>query len=373
MICPPLFTTLDDLEDKFAANLSSMSAKKPNTLTPDFISKIWCIDEDKAASALQQNTHLNRRSNDTSLSRHYSTNDRMLRYKRNNSLFYTDTFFVTGDGKSRPRGNTCMQIFVSDKGFVDVYPMKRKGQFKDVLRLFCKEIGVPDKLVVDPSGEQTSSSVKNFCNQVCLTLRILEESTQWANRAELYIGLLKEAIRKDLRTSNCPLVLWDYCAERRALIHNLVPQKMFQNSGQTPMTATLGIQGDISNLCNFSWYDWCYYREEGKHQFPFQKYLLGRVLGPTKNEGDSMAQNVLTHRGTIVPRRTLRRLTQDELANAVETKKRDDFDKIILNLLGDSLNLPKTDNLPLDLDLQDFSDVPDLDADSFSSPHQMGR
>lgn len=81
-----------------------------------------------------------------------------------------------------------------------------------------------------------------------------------------------------------------------------------------------------------------------------------------------MAQNVLTHRGTIVPRRTLRRLTQDELANAVETKKRDDFDKIILNLLGDSLNLPKTDNLPLDLDLQDFSDVPDLDADSFSSP-----
>ncbi len=256
----PFHTNLEDLENRFSANVSSTTAKPPNKLSPTFLSKIWSIHETLAQGALDNNTHLNKQSGDNSLSRHYTTNDRMLRYKRINSLFYTDTFFAKGDAKSCPRGNTCMQIFVSDKGFVSVYPMRKKSQFKDCLHLFCKEIGVPNTLVMDKSGEQMSNSVKHFSQQVGLTLRVLEESTQWANRAELYIGLLTEAIRKDLRTSNCPLVLWDYCAERRALIHNLTPRDLFQTAGRTPTEATFGTQGDISNLCHCSWYDWCYYK-----------------------------------------------------------------------------------------------------------------
>ena len=62
--------------------------------------------------------------------------------------------------------------------------MKSKGEFKDALKMFCKEVGVPMTLVCDPSGEQTSKEVKHFCHQVGMTLRVLEESTQWANRAE---------------------------------------------------------------------------------------------------------------------------------------------------------------------------------------------
>ncbi len=86
--------------------------------------------------------------------------------------------------------------------------------FPDALHAFCKEVGVPSTLVVDPSGEQTSRQVKRFCHQVGTSLRILEEATQWANRAELYIRIFKEAIRKDLREQNCPMVLWDYGAEQ---------------------------------------------------------------------------------------------------------------------------------------------------------------
>ena len=39
-------------------------------------------------------------------------------------------------------------------------------------------------------------------------LRVLEEGTPWANKAELYIGLIKEAVRKDMKDSNCPLAFW---------------------------------------------------------------------------------------------------------------------------------------------------------------------
>ena len=93
-------------------------------------------------------------------------------------MFYTYTFFAENDAKST-RGYTCMQIFVSDKGYVAVYPMKSKSEFKDCLHMFCKEIGVPETLFLDKSGEQTSNAVKHFSNQIGLKLRILEESTQW--------------------------------------------------------------------------------------------------------------------------------------------------------------------------------------------------
>ena len=80
-------------------------------------------------------------------------------------------------------------------------------------------------------------------------LRILETETQWANRVELSIGLLKEAVRKYLRVSDCPMALWDYAIARRATIHNIIPRPLFQNNGLTPYTATHGESVDISNIC----------------------------------------------------------------------------------------------------------------------------
>ena len=119
----------------------------------------------------------------------------MLRYKRINSQIFTDTFLATAKGKST-RGNACCNTFVSDKGFVAVCPMEIKIQFESALHYFCKDVGVPYKLVVDTSGDKKRRSVCRFCHQVGTTLKILEESTQWANRAELYVGLFKEAILK---------------------------------------------------------------------------------------------------------------------------------------------------------------------------------
>jgi len=177
----------------------------------------------------------------------------MLRYRRIESKFYTDAFFATAKGRST-RGNTCAQIFVSDMGFVAIYAMQSKREFSEALHQFCKKCGVPTSLVVYPSGDQTSRKVRRFCHQVGTTLRLLEESTQWANRAELYIQIFREAIRKDLRESNSPMVLWDYCAERRARIPNVTSRNLFQLNGNTPTVATFGIRGDVSNICRFGWY-----------------------------------------------------------------------------------------------------------------------
>jgi hypothetical protein len=156
----------------------------------------------------------------------------MLRYKRVRDYFYMDTFFATKKGGKSSRGHRCCQLFVTDKGFVYVVPMTRKGKVLLAIKQFAKEIS-GDAFVADMSGEQMSKEVKTFCNEIGSTLRALEEGTPWASKAELYIGLLKEAVRKDLKDQDSPMIFWDYCIERRARIHNLTAKSNFKLHGST--------------------------------------------------------------------------------------------------------------------------------------------
>ena len=332
-----LKTILSDMEfEGTMAHLNAVRSMSQKGVTAEQLSKIWMIDETLAKGALDKSTQLCKRHTDSNLSRNFSTNDRMLRYKRLRSVFFTDTL-VAINTKSL-RGNLYAQIFVSDKGYVAVYPMRSQSEFKQALHWFCKEVGVPASLVMDGHKAQRNLSTKKFCHQVGTIMRVLEVGTPWANRAELYIGLLKEAVRRDLRDSHAPKVLWDYCLERRAHIHNFVPRPLFQNQGETPHNVTFGEQGDISNVCTFSWYDWVYYRNPGN--FPNARECLGRALGPAKNEGSEMSQWVLTAQATVVPRRTLRSLTDTELRSETEKRRRDIFTDVISQRLGDSLETP---------------------------------
>ena len=116
-----------------------------------------------------------------------------------------DTFFATKKGGTSSRGNTCCQLFVTDKGFIYVVPMKCKSEVVSAIKQFAKEVGAPDAIVSDMAKEQVSQHVCNFCNTIGTMLHALEEGTPWSNKAELYIKLMKEAIRKDMREANCPL------------------------------------------------------------------------------------------------------------------------------------------------------------------------
>ena len=184
-------------------------------------------------------------------------------------------------------------------------------------------------------------NVWKFCNNIGTTLHALEGGTPWSNKAELYIGLLKEAVRKDLRETNSPMILWDYCVERRARINNLMAKDNFKLHGTTPHTATMAEEGDISSLCQFGWYEWCYYREHTA-AFPHNREVLGRVLGPACSEGNEMAQWVLKANGGVVPHRSLRPLTIAELHSPAEHKKCDVFDTLIERRMGTSINPPPT-------------------------------
>ena len=86
----------------------------------------------------------------------------MLHYGRLQSNFFADTMFAKA-AKSL-RNEIYCQVFVSDKGYITVYPMETQSEFEKVFHVFCKQIGVPNTLVVDSHKAQKSNKIKNFCD-----------------------------------------------------------------------------------------------------------------------------------------------------------------------------------------------------------------
>ena len=156
-----------------------------------------------------------------------------------------------------------------------------KKEMPQALKQYAKEAGAPEEIATDDAREENSKEIKKFLNQIDTTLRIIEEGTPWANLAESHISLLKESVSKDMKESDCPLAFWDYCVERRARSNSLTSRDLLQLQGSNACTSLAGDEGDISSLCQFGWYNWCYFCED-KISFPFHKELLGKVLGPSK-------------------------------------------------------------------------------------------
>ena len=216
-----------------------------------------------------------------------------------------------------------MQLFVSDTGYMFVYPMTLKTEIVNAVKAFAKQIGVPTYLILDTEGTETSKELNKVTKDMYCPLKFLERRTQWANLAELYIGLLKEAVCKDMKYSDSLLKFWDYCAERRVLINNLTSKNLFQLNGANANLKIVGDPGDISNLCSLGWFEWCYYSD--RNEFPYQEEKLGRCLGLSANYLNEMAQWILKDTMVITPSHTTRPLTEDEYCDLNLIKERDNF------------------------------------------------
>ena len=90
--------------------------------------------------------------------------------------------------------------------------------------------------------------------------------------------------------------------------------------------------------------------------FPNQAQFLFRVLGPTKNDGNNMAQWCLKDNGKIVPRRYVIHLKTAQLNNNEEILKWNVFTNYIRKRYVDSINLPSFPIKMKDLDFDPYED-----------------
>ena len=50
-----------------------------------------------------------------------------------------------------------------------------------------------------------SQALRSYCNEIGATFHLLKEGTLWVNKAELYIGLIKELVRQDMKEAGSPV------------------------------------------------------------------------------------------------------------------------------------------------------------------------
>merc|ERR1711884_996014 len=67
------------------------TAGKPKGVTAEHLCKVWSINKEEADKTINCTTQLKQQDTDGHISRSFSTNDRILRYKRINTHFFTNT------------------------------------------------------------------------------------------------------------------------------------------------------------------------------------------------------------------------------------------------------------------------------------------
>ena len=70
-----------------------------------------------------------------------------------------------------------------------------------------------------------------------------------------------------MKEFDSPLKIWDYCAERRVLINNLISKNLFQLNGSNANLKIVEDAGDISNLCSLGWFEWFYFQDRSPFVF----------------------------------------------------------------------------------------------------------
>eukprot|EP00957_Ditylum_brightwellii_P114014 8693460-Ditylum_brightwellii.AAC.1 len=117
---------------------SATHAGKPKGIDPTHQSKVWKISHEQAVNTIDATTQHSQQMDDSKLSRNYGTNDQMLRYKCINNCFFMDTFFAIKKAGKSSQGNSCCQLFVTDKGFVHAIPMKTRLDVMLAVKEFAK-------------------------------------------------------------------------------------------------------------------------------------------------------------------------------------------------------------------------------------------
>jgi hypothetical protein len=80
-----------------------------------------------------------------------------------------------------------------------------------------------------------------------------------------------------MQKANAPQRLWDFCAVHQAELRCLTATDLYHLHGHTPYEIVTGNTPDISEYCQYWWYEPVYYLEQ-TNAFPQDKLVLGRWL-----------------------------------------------------------------------------------------------
>ena len=204
--------------------------------------------------------------------------------------------------------------------------MARKSDCHEALSLLFQRDGVPPRMICDGASEMTGRKSRFYqkLKDAHCHLRETEPYSPWQNSAEREIRELKKGSGRKSVASDSPIRLWDHCLELESFIRSHTAHDIFKLDGRVPETIVSGETADISPFCEFGWWDWVMFRDNGV-AFPEDKMVLGKYLGPSIDVGPAMTAKIMKANGEVVDRSTLRSLTPEEENDPVRTVEKASF------------------------------------------------
>ena len=110
------------------------------------------------------------------------------------------------------QGYTMTQIFATDFGWSQSYPMPCKSEAHEALGLLFAWEGVPPSMIIENAKEMKSGEFAVKCKEASCHLHSTEPYSPWSNSAKHEIRELKKGAARKLTRSGTPQQLW--CFER---------------------------------------------------------------------------------------------------------------------------------------------------------------
>ncbi len=131
--------------------------------------------------------------------------------------------------------------------------------------------------------------------------------------------------------TGAPKCLWDHCIELEGLICSHTANDIYAVDGEVPETIMKGGTADISQICEFAWYDWVTFHDKViTIAFPDDKLTLVRYLGPATDIGFALTAKILKQNRQYVCHLTLHHSKLEETLCTVQIATRLPFDNMII-------------------------------------------
>jgi hypothetical protein len=152
---------------------------------------------------------------------------------------------------------------------------------------------------MDGSKEQTLGQFKKKCQDADCRIKQTEPYSPWQNAAESAIRELKKAAGRKMVRAGAPKPFWADAIELKAYVRSNIAHDIYILQGEVPETVMSGETSDISQFCEFAFYDWIMFRDQPV-AFPDDNPVLGRYLGPAIDVGPALTAKILKANGEVV-------------------------------------------------------------------------
>jgi hypothetical protein len=160
--------------------------------------------------------------------------------------------------------------------------LKQKEEAHEALLLMFKPDGVPPKMILDGSKRQVKGVFRHKLKEVNCHMQVTEPYSPLQQAAKGCICEFKQGVsHKKIRTG-APKLLWGH--------YSHAANNIYATGGEVPETIMKGGTADISQICEFAWYDWVMFCDTVNRIASLDKRLtLGRYLGPATDGGLALA------------------------------------------------------------------------------------